>query len=307
MTAVRQLGYALKMDLDAALRRYRKVRFTDQDVTRCTGLSVRAWRELIKNRAVHTVPENRGRGCVRLCDATVLKRAAVIGILNRAGLSLAVAGQIAYFLPYHTLLYEICDPCTILLQHSTDVDPQTGLPPLVDQPWVDWFDPAKPAKAEPETDWLIEIYDGRFVGVIYDAKDEPTIFGDLRKEGTSFVAWLPLHRRDQIIGCAIEKLSQELPYHGLVDFVAEWEAPVKWPLELKLLDYKHERHDADGDPLVIAAEATARSPLFRTTVNVSLAIRKALRRYLGIEPAEPVSYRRTERTCIRPPRKRPGR
>ena len=29
----------------------------------------------------------------------------------------------------------------------------------------------------------------------------------------------------------------------------------------------------------------ARSPLFKTTINLTLAIRKALRRYLGIEPA----------------------
>jgi hypothetical protein len=35
-------------DLDDALRRYRQDRFTDRDVTSCTGLSVRSWRELIK-------------------------------------------------------------------------------------------------------------------------------------------------------------------------------------------------------------------------------------------------------------------
>ena len=62
-----------RMSLDEALRRYRTGRFTDGDVTRCTGLSVRAWRELIKNRTVRTMTENRGRGRVRLCDATGLK------------------------------------------------------------------------------------------------------------------------------------------------------------------------------------------------------------------------------------------
>ncbi len=272
------------MNFNAALRRYRKDQFADDDVTRCTGLSVRAWRELLKMRAVRTVTDGRGPGRVRLCDATIFKRAAVIAALNRAGCSLAVSGQIAYFLPYHTLLYTICDPSTVLLQRSAVVDPKTGLPPRVEQPKADWFDPAKPAKAALETDWLIEIYEGCFVGVVYNAKDEPTIFGDLRKEGTSFVAWFPLHRRGQIIGNAIEELSRELSYHRFVDFVAEWEDPVKWSRELKLLNYKYERHDADGDPLVIAAEATARSPIFKTTINVTLAIRKALRRYLGIEP-----------------------
>ncbi|HEV2624875.1 MAG TPA: hypothetical protein VGV62_07115, partial [Xanthobacteraceae bacterium] len=109
-------------DLDEALRRYREERFTDRDVTSCTGLSVRAWRELIKLKAVRT-EEGRGPGRVRICDRTNLKRSAVISALHQAGFSLAVAGPIALFLPYHTLLYEVCDPITILLRHSTEIDP----------------------------------------------------------------------------------------------------------------------------------------------------------------------------------------
>jgi hypothetical protein len=87
------------MDFDDRLRSYKRDRFSDHDVTRCTDLSVRAWRELIKVRAVRTVTEDRGRGRVRLCDAVVFKRAALIAALNRAGLSLAVSGRVAYFLP----------------------------------------------------------------------------------------------------------------------------------------------------------------------------------------------------------------
>ena len=80
------------MNFDDALSNYRKGTFTDHDVTRSTDLSVRAWRELIKTRAVHTITDNRGPGRVRLCDATVFKRAAAIAALNRAGFSLAVSG-----------------------------------------------------------------------------------------------------------------------------------------------------------------------------------------------------------------------
>ena len=110
-TSVNLLSYC--MDPDFALRRYREGAFSDDDVTANTGLTLRAWRELIKNRAVRTITARRGPGRVRLCDATVFKRAAVIAALNRAGFSLAVSGQIAYFHPYHTLLYAICDPATI--------------------------------------------------------------------------------------------------------------------------------------------------------------------------------------------------
>jgi hypothetical protein len=275
-----------------ALRRYREGRFADENITHCTGLSVRGWRELIKFRAVRTVTERRGPGRVRLCDATVFKRAAVISALNQSGVSLAVAGQIAFFLPYHRLLYEVCDPITILLRYSSEIDPKTGLPPRVERPIVDWFDPLKPAKTD-DVDWLIEIFDGRFVGVRYDtAKEAPLIFGDLRQQATQFVAWLPFARRDQFTGGAIARIAQELRGDGLIRIIADWEDPSKWAKETaKELDrygYQFEHHESKADPLCIAAEIAVRSPVFKSTINIALAIRKALRRYLGIEPDAPM-------------------
>jgi hypothetical protein len=274
------------MDYDKLLSGYRQDRFTDGDVTRCTGLSVRAWRELIKLKAVRTEQERYGRGPgrVRTCDAHTLKRAAVIFALHQSGLSLAVAGQIAYVMPFHTLLYVVCDPLTILFQYSAELDPNTGLPSRLQRPMADWFDPFKPAMAEPDTDWLIEIFDGRFVGVRYDARQGPvTIFGDLREHG--FIAWLPFLRRDQFAGGAIEGLAQEVLGAGSVKFVADHEDPSKWLKHLHGLGYHFENHDGKADALWVAAESAVRSPIFRTTVNVTLAIRKALRRYLGIGPA----------------------
>jgi hypothetical protein len=278
-------------DLDDALRRYRENRFTDRDVTSCTGLSVRAWRELIKLKAVRTEEENYGRGPgrVRTCDAHTLKRAAVISALHQAGLSLAVAGQIAYVTPFHTLLYAVCDPLTVLFQYSAELDPNTGLPPRLQRPRADWFDPVKPTTAEPDTDWLIEIFDGRFVGVRYDAREGPvTIFGDLREQATRFVAWLPFLRRDQFAGGAIERLAQEVRGAGFIKFIADYEDPSKWLKELRRMGYHFENHDGVADALSVAGQSAVRSPIFRNTVNVTLAIRKAVRRYLGIEPALPV-------------------
>jgi hypothetical protein len=278
------------MAYDETLSRYRQDRFTDQDVTRCTGLSVRAWRELIKLKAVRTEDEKYGRGpgLVRICDAHTLKRAAVISALHQSGLSLAVAGQIAYVTPFHTLLYAVCDPLTVLFQYSAELDPNTGLPPRLQRPMADWFDPLQPAIAEPDTDWLIGIFDGRFVGVRYDARKGPvTIFGDLREHGTRFVAWLPFLRRDQFAGGAIERLAQEVRGAGFVNFIAEYENPSKWLKKLHGLGYHFENHDGEADALCVAAESAVRSPIFRTTVNVTLAVRKAVRRYLGVEPPPP--------------------
>jgi hypothetical protein len=272
--------------MDDALRRYHQDRFTDEDVTHCTALSVRAWRELIKVGAVRTATERRGPGRVRRCDSTTLKRAAVIGALNQAGVSLFVSGQIAYFIPFHTILYEICDPCGILLERSADVDPLTGLPPRIERPRVNWFDPDKPAVIDPSADWLIEIYEARFVGVKYSVKGAPTIFGALREGGTSFTGWFPTDARAQFSGSTIAQLAEEHlpPGARLIDAVVAWEDPRPWSKDLHLLGYKTEQHDKKDDPLRLAAESTARSRVLTTTINVSLAIRKALRRYLGIEP-----------------------
>ena len=266
------------MTIDDALRRYRANQFTDNDVVGCTGLSERKWRDLIRDRLVRTIMHTPGRGRVRLCDATTLKRAAVIGALNRTGLSLPVASGIALFLPFHTALYELCDP--ILLQRAAANELSPAIPQFAGR----WFDPNHPAQAEPESDWRIEIHDGRFVGVTYGPKAASVIFGDLRDAGTRFVAWLPLHRIDQFIGCAIDKLAVEIGRQKLAEAVAAWEEPTRWTRELNSLGYSFERHD-DSDPLRAIAAATVKSPLFTTTVNVSLAIRKALRHYLEIEPA----------------------
>jgi hypothetical protein len=279
------------MAYDEALSRYRQDRFTDQDVIRCTGLSVRTWRELIRLKAVRTEAERYGRGPgrVRTCDAHTLKRAAVISALHRSGLSLAVAGQIAYVVPFHTLLYVVCDPLTILFQQAGR-EPNTELPPRRQRPMADWFDPIKPAIAEPDTDWLIEIFDGRFIGVRYDARKGPvTIFGDLREQATRFIAWLPFLRRDQFAGGAIERMAQEVRGASFVKFIADYEDPSKWLKGLHGLGYRFENHDGEADALRVAAESAVRNPIFTTTVNVTLAVRKALRRYLGIEPAAPIS------------------
>jgi hypothetical protein len=185
------------------------------------------------------------------------------------------------------LLYEICDPWMILFERSPVLDPQTRLPPRVKTPKADWFAPHRAAEAEPENDWLVTIYERHFVGVIYSAKEPPTIFGDVRAGGASFVAWWPPHHRAKRMGRVIDTFLRG-PHPINLAFVDEWENPTKWGKDLKALGYRFETHNQDHDPLCTAAEASVRGPLFTTTINVTLAIRKALRRYLGIEPAEPL-------------------
>ena len=85
--------------------------------------------------------------------------------------------------------------------------------------------------------------------------------------------------------------AQELCGADLIRVIADREDPSKWTKEsikqLHRLGYQFEHHKAKNDPLSIAAAAAVRSPVLKTTINLTLAIRKALRRYLGIEPALP--------------------
>jgi hypothetical protein len=86
-------------------------------------------------------------------------------------------------------------------------------------------------------------------------------------------------------------MAQQLRGDGLIHFVAQGEDPSNWPKkwikELDRFGYQLEHHESKTDPLCMAAEAALRSPVFKTTINPTLAIRKALRRYLGIEPVLP--------------------
>ena len=271
------------MNFNDALRRYRADRFTDDDVTCCTGLTPRSYRELIKVGAARTVTERRGPGRIRLCDATTFKRASVIAAINSAGFSLPMAGRIAYFMPFEDFVFAAWDPFAILFMHGADVDPNTGLPPKLKAPKTDWFDPNKLAEAEPTSDWLIEIYESRFVGIICkvpdEPREEPVIYADLRNEGTTFVTWLPFDQQRPAFDSRLNEFVDT--------FTTKWNEPHAWSnrLDREFLKHKYENHEAEDDPLRVTADAVARSPLFKSTINVTLAIRKALRRYLGIEPA----------------------
>jgi hypothetical protein len=271
------------MPLDVALRRYRANEFTDEDVVRCTDLSLRKWRELIKDKMVRTEMHSPGRGRVRLCNATTLKRAAVIAALNRAGFSLHVSAQMAYFAPFHTALYDLIDPSAILLDGSSRFGAEGPLP-FLPTPRTDWFDPNGSLRNDADRDWWIEVHECSFVTIKYGEKHSAVVFGDLRDSGTRFVAWIPSHRMDEFVGCGIEKLAAALRPNPAQAYAA-WEDPKLWSRELKALGYTYEERAKD-DPLRGAAAAAIETPLFTMRVNLSLAIRKALRRYLGIDAEE---------------------
>ncbi len=260
---------------EQALARYQGNEFTDADVTACTGLSARSIRQLIKVGAVRTLSEDRGAGHIRRFDATTFKRLALASAIHDAGLSLTLAGQLAYLLPGDARLYAHCDPINVLCDTRLSADPNSVPPPRLETPWFDWFDPDKPATADPENDQLLEICDGRFVALAFKRRSEPLFYGDLRNAGTEFVSWWPFQSHTSAI------------FSTDADVAPKWEDP-RSPanrIDPKFLNYRYEGHDGETNPLMREARATAQRPVFKTSINISLAIRLALRRYLGIEPA----------------------
>jgi hypothetical protein len=253
---------------EQALARYQRNEFTDADVTACTGLSARSIRQLIKVGAVRTLSEGRGAGHIRRFDATTFKRLALASAIHGAGLSLTLAGQLAYLLPGDTRLYAHYDPIKVLCDKTLGVDSRGELPPRLETPRFDWFDADKPAAADPENDRLLEICNGRFVALAFEDRSGLLFYGDLRKAGTEFVPWRPRLCPDADVG-------------------RTWKAQRLWAgiIDPGVVKHRKERHDDDNDPLILLARTAAQRPVFKTSINISLALRLALRRYLGIEPA----------------------
>ena len=278
--SARSRGFAL--DLENALRQYKEATFDDGDVTRCTGLSVRSWRELLKLGAVQTTGE-RGHGRVRLCDHKSFKRSAVIAQFHRAGFSLSMAGRLGYLLPFDERIYRDCDPIPILFDPKRNADLKTQVPRRRKDPRVDWFDPNRPSKADPEYDCLIDIFDARFVGFRW-RNHNPWIYGELRDDGRQFVSWYPFHRQNFV---------HEQIFYDDTAFKEFYETSLpKWDfraetadkIDLNFLDYSFENHSADDDSLRIAAQTVMQNPVVKTSINISLAVRTVLRRYLGMDP-----------------------
>jgi hypothetical protein len=269
-------------NLNAALRAYQENKFTDDDIVAHTGLTTRALRELLKAGALRSITERRGPGLVRLFDAKTLKRAAIIAALNRAGFSLVMAGRIAYFLPFEELLFGLCDPIAIFFMHGTAINPDTGLPRPWEKTRANWFDPDRPAEADRENDWFLEIYDRHFISALYKVPgkaDERFIYAELRDDATKLVVWLPFHEQRPVFNLALKQFVDT--------FAAKWAQPDAWSdrLPSKFLEYHFEDHSAADDPLWLRAEAAARDATVTITINLTSAVRKALRRYLGLDAA----------------------
>ncbi|TAN56092.1 MAG: hypothetical protein EPN26_04320 [Rhodospirillales bacterium] len=157
------------MNIDEALSWYAQDRFTAEDVTRATGLSERAQRELLKIGVLQAIPQAKTKA--RLLDSRMVKRAAVVAQFNRCGLSLSVAGQVVYAAPMlEDFAADLDDP----IDAFRKADPH-GL-----------YSPSnRPCKSE--IDYTIEIVNARYV--VDSSCDVIGVYGELTADGTEFLWW----------------------------------------------------------------------------------------------------------------------
>lgn len=253
--------------LERALRRFRKDIFTDNDVSRCTGLSPRSVRELIKFGAVRTRSEDRGAGHIRTFDSTMFKRLAVISAVHEASFNLQVAGRVARVLPSADLLYRTHDPISALCE-TAGPGQDRDYPPRAVR--AKWFKPDEPAAVDAEYDWLLEIFDRRFVALVAQGKRVRMVYGDLRNDGTKFVSWGSIH------ALSVSAATGDGRKPGTQGSTSD-------QVDARSVELGSEEREDPDEALVLEASAAKWRPISTMSINASLAIRLAVRRYLDIE------------------------
>lgn len=281
LTGARQSSTMGVMNYVDRLHWYRESRFTAVDVTRATGLSERAQRELQKLGIIQPVPQPNPKA-QRLLDATMLKRAAIIAALTKAGLSLGVAGRMVYSaILLEDLVFEICDPWQVHFDAGSNRDPETGLYQERQRPHnrETWFDPAHPP-ALSEADFYIAVVNARFVMFGTDQADVP--YGELSSDLTDFIWWTSgiydefrQNIRDGVLDLSVRGVRDHSPApFGTFDTTAD-------PKTIRFTV----KESTDADERI--AEEARENPVTVLTINASLALRIALRRLLHIDsPAD---------------------
>lgn len=255
----------MKLHLDEALRWYWQNRFSADDVTRATGLTERAQRELLKAGVIQAIPQARTKA--RLLDSKMVKRIAVIAPLNSCGLSLVVSGQIVFAAPmFEDMLFKfLYDPIVALLEGERD--PVTFMPLERRKDCRD-FDPAVPAAADPEHDWTIDILNNRYVAV--GSGPVSVVFGEISSDKTHFSLWKKaVDGLIQNYGTPEEKFTPRYEYDKSMSSDI---------LNFHIKDTTEEEEEK--------AKLASVNSVTKISVNVSLSLKIAMRRLLYIDPPE---------------------
>ena len=256
--------------------------FTDQQVTEACGLHVDNLRQLITWKAVVPAQSGGGRGKIRLWTAAHVRRISVTATLFNAGFSLKLAHTIAYCIPEDHWL-DIYEP-DVLAVSSPEIQK------------LGWYDRGKSKIKINLEDCYVDIVNRKFIFLraskkifIFDFnRGEHHIiecFGRLNSNKTRFISRVPVHQMYEasehdptaVVGRAY---GRAYPKRTL----AKWEDKQTLVdlIDPKSLVYEYaKRFDLNK------ANAAYASPIVKEEINISLGLRIAMRRVLGLPTEYP--------------------
>ena len=257
--------------------------FTDQQVTEACGLHVDNLRQLITWKAVVPAQRGGGRGKIRLWTEAHVRRISVTATLFNAGLSLKLSHTIAYCIPEDHWL-DIYEP-HVLAVSSPEIQK------------LGWYDRGKSKVTINPEDCYIDIINREFIFLranekifrsSFNVEEQQIIecFGRLNSNQTRFISRVPVHQiyeaseHDPAVVVGLASGSAD-PRRTL----AKWEdkhTPVDL-IDPKSLVYEHAvRFDLD------LANAAYTNPIVKEEINISLGLRVAMRRVLGLPTEYPL-------------------
>jgi DNA-binding transcriptional MerR regulator len=232
-------------------------RFTDKQMTEACGLHQDNLRRLITWKAVTPIQAGGGRGKIRLWNFDHVRRISSIALLFNAGFSLRLAHTIAYCLPFEEILLPILQP-DVMAQNRSDID--------------GWYDPVKLRVELDEQDCFVDVINRRFLFFGMTEITDNDCFGYISDDQTMFFGRYNIRTHYSFHTDDPEKATTH----------AKWER--NWIVDR--IDPASLAFEYDPDFDEATAKDTFSRPLVKMSINVTLGMRIAFRKIMGL----PVDY-----------------
>ncbi len=254
------------MKLEDALIWYQRNRFTADDVTRA---------ELQKLGLLSPVlQETKTR--LRLLTSHMVKRAALIAPLNKAGLSLAVAGRIVCAAPMlEDLEFDIVDPWHMFYEFDHEL--RMFQPRKFPHPRAVWFAPDQMLATA--NDFVrLEVIDSHYVNIRIG--ESGGTYGELTRDLTDFVWW------ENAMYDHLPRVGGEaqLSVLGVQDHLPAPPGSFSKGNDPKTLRFSTKTVTEEDER---AARGATKSHVSMLIIDVEFALRVALRRLLYVDKPQP--------------------
>ncbi len=239
--------------------------YTDEQVTSACDFHVDNLRQLITWRAIVPAQKGGGRGRVRLWTMSDVQRISTIASIFNAGFSLKMAHTLSYLIPVSDFIIGIFDPMVLEMNGGDRGE---------------WFDPNKPKVGPIDIDLYIIVNNRQYVTLV--TKGCVDHFGELNKDLTLYKTSEDFSRCQGPISVIPEYLVHIKDERYLKERYAKWEDAFRGELiDPKSLAWEHDPNIDIKNSISVFSR-----PLTRIQINLTLGVRIAVRKVLGL----PVDY-----------------